>query len=1125
MDKRILLLALLILMSNFLYSQSFNRKNLSAIHDEIIERNKLDSVEVAEYLRQNQVKKVIRLGNGKIAYLKSISPNGTPNYISTYNLESRYTTGVEYLQDSAGLNFPLFGQNMTIGVWDGGQVRGSHNELVGRVQNKNGAPFSDHATHVTGTIAATGNNEQAKGMAPQANIIAYYAFDDDLGPMAIEASNGLILSNHSYGLVLGWSYNSSDKKWEWFGGSGDTDGRFGYYSSKSQAIDNIIYNAPYYTVVWAAGNDRTDIGDGTKPPDGPFDCIGPASVSKNIITVGAITGFKDYIGVNSSVMSDFSSWGPTDDGRIKPDIVADGVDVFSCTAGSDYDYGVMSGTSMATPNVTGSLALVQQFFHQKTDTFLTAAQMKALVVHTARESGQFEGPDVQYGWGVLDVASAVELLDNTNNKDTVLSSLVLNQGDTVSSYFVSNGETPINATIAWTDVPGQPGQPGDVSAKLVNDLDIRITRLSDSTVYFPWRLSNSDFTKAERGDNSKDNVEHITINSSAPTKYKLTVSHKGTLVNGGQRFALVLTYGSMAGDSTYFWVNGSGILRNSHLSNYSGGSSIAGLPDTTYSLVFDRNSGLNDNDTVGIDQNLVVDDFNWNVDKGILFDLGGDTLTIRGTSRFLNKKLTMFNGTVVFRPRNSGDMSFLFKNGGNLSVVVDSKFHHDVISSLNLTELRIEEGTLNFSNDSLTLEKFVIGKSAIVNIEGSIITIAKGLEVESSQLHSYGNIWDMHDAIVNSTGKFDLQYDDFYFTGNSYINSPVSLGDLNLNGNLLFNYTSSVDSLIIQSNSDLSIGLLDTLTVRGAIKVNNDSSIVKIRGGGPGISYLSFTKRNKYCLTNMDIENINVLAGVVLNVDENSTISNSTNVSQGNCNNILFSNFILDGGCTESLIELTNNSSGQYTASRWYVSGGDFTLFDSLDTNAKIIFHKSGIFKIRLEIHNDSITNSYESSVMIQNNKDSRELNIIKNSSGLAANVSSSIYNWYFNGELIPGQQERVIKFPLESGLYNFVIPSDSGCANRVSPEYALLITGNALSLLQEIKVYPNPTIKNTIYILGLERGDLLHLVDINGKLIKSINVRKNRRPFTMELPDLTGTVILNIFRGNVNKQFKIINK
>ncbi len=63
-------------------------------------------------------------------------------------------------------------------------------------------------------------------------------------------------------------------------------------------------------MVWAAGNDRNEVGDGTKNADGPEDSIGPEGVSKNNLTIGAVNGVNDYSGPGDVVMSPFSSWGP-----------------------------------------------------------------------------------------------------------------------------------------------------------------------------------------------------------------------------------------------------------------------------------------------------------------------------------------------------------------------------------------------------------------------------------------------------------------------------------------------------------------------------------------------------------------------------------------------------------------------------------------------------------------------------------------------------------------------------------------------------------------------------------------------------------------------------------------------
>src|SRR5690606_15629273 len=136
----------------------------------------------------------------------------------------------------------------------------------------------------------------------------------------------------------------------------------------SQQIDELAFSKPFYTVVWAAGNDRSDAGDGTKNPDGPEDSIGPEGVPKNNITIGAVCEVRDYRGHEDVIMSSLSSWGPVDDGRVKPDLVGMGVNVFSTALsneGQSDSYTTLSGTSMAAPNATGSLLLLQELYHSR----------------------------------------------------------------------------------------------------------------------------------------------------------------------------------------------------------------------------------------------------------------------------------------------------------------------------------------------------------------------------------------------------------------------------------------------------------------------------------------------------------------------------------------------------------------------------------------------------------------------------------------------------------------------------------------------------------------------------------------------------------------------------------------
>ena len=383
-------------------------KTLSANLDQIYKDYKA-SVEQYALEREILIREVMT--NGSTVSLIRIMPSGIPEYYKSDNFKASQNVGTSKLRPKASLSLNLTGKNFLIGVWDSGSINSEHQELVGRVDIRDNIPFDDHGTHVAGTIGATGINPQAKGMAYEANMFAY-EFNNDNAEMADEAAKGLTVSNHSYGLRTGWDVSSGGTGWQWFGDpavSNVEDYRFGYYdASNSRVWDDIAYNAPYYLIIKSAGNDRTDVGDGTRPPDGPYDCLEPKSVAKNILTIGAVAHLANtYTGPDDVIMSEFSSWGPTDDGRIKPDISAIGVDVFSALAESVTAYGLLSGTSMSAPNTTGSLALLQEYHAQLySGDYMKAATLKGLVIHCANEAGKNPGPDYEFGWGLLAVDKA-----------------------------------------------------------------------------------------------------------------------------------------------------------------------------------------------------------------------------------------------------------------------------------------------------------------------------------------------------------------------------------------------------------------------------------------------------------------------------------------------------------------------------------------------------------------------------------------------------------------------------------------------------------------------------------------------------------------------------------------------
>ena len=495
--------------------------------------------------------------------------NGIPQYYKTDNLSSAKTMSTNKVWPGGVSGLGLTGALDTLGEWDGGGVYTSHQEFGGRVLSSQGS-ISQHSTHVAGTIIASGVHTNAKGMSYQ-GYLKEYDWNSDEAEMASAAASGLRVSNHSYGLITGWDYNDfNDNRWVWFGDSGKSqteDYKFGYYAAQTQEWDNIAYNAPYYLICKSAGNDRgegpsngvsywlyTSLGwrlqNGWRDADGGYlgyDCISGASLSKNVLTVGAVgTSLSGYTGTNSVKMSSYSGWGPVDDGRIKPDLVATGDTVFSTLETATNAYGYLSGTSMATPAVTGSVGLLLGLQHRMHgNTPLLSSTMKGLLIQTADEAGPANGPDYKFGWGQMNTNSAALLMkqDSLDGYGSHIIEQALTNGSHIDLPFSSNGLTAFRSTICWTDPAGTtPAAINDNPAiMLVNDLDLRVIRNVDGAVFYPWRLDPAVPTaNATTGDNNVDNIEVISLASLAKGSYTLRVNHKGTITGGSQNVSILI---------------------------------------------------------------------------------------------------------------------------------------------------------------------------------------------------------------------------------------------------------------------------------------------------------------------------------------------------------------------------------------------------------------------------------------------------------------------------------------------------------------------------------------------------------------------------------------------------------
>lgn len=510
----------------------------------------------------------IKRGNNQVLTLQRADALGQPVYYSTHSSPISLATRTDALYKGGSLGLNLNGSNPAvrnrIALWDGGKARPDHRELTGKIQQNDlltPQAANDHATHMAGIMVGTGIYQNARGMAFGANLRTW-DFSNDLSEISVQAPT-LLISNHAYGPVSGWLLNTSrpgtsnDNKWEWWGTPsvhGELDYRFGFYDEAVSEIDRITHNFPYFLMVRSADNKRTENG----PPDGvkyylkntnnqstitrsrnaAYDIIPGEANAKNVLTVGSAD-----LDSSTFKVSPYSGWGPTDDGRIKPDLLGVGTNVLS-SIGSDVDaYGVLSGTSMASANVSGSLLLLQELYYHRKGIFMLASTLKALALHTADKPAGMTAPSYQYGWGLLNIEKAAQVVINQNGNH-LLTEQVLNQNNSFTLPVVAAGNEPLRVTICWTDPEGLPTTVSNQnvnsrSPKLTNDLDLKIKE--GFNAYQPWTLDPAAPAQvAKVGDNIRDNVEQVYIpNPLKGRTYLVTISHKNLLKNNRQPFSIV----------------------------------------------------------------------------------------------------------------------------------------------------------------------------------------------------------------------------------------------------------------------------------------------------------------------------------------------------------------------------------------------------------------------------------------------------------------------------------------------------------------------------------------------------------------------------------------------------------
>jgi len=539
-------------------------------HDEAVARATKEGLEIGGETKDGRVYELHRYDHDM------------PLYNVTFNRISAQTIATDKARPGGSSPFELTGTNVTVAMWDGGLVLTTHQEFASaRVTDMDSGTIVDHSTMVAGTMAAQGVDSNAQGMAYAAKVLSR-DWNNIIGEMSETVVNNpnVQISNHSYGFVAGWD----NANWfyfvpRWWGDirlSEVEDNHFGWYNTDSKQMDDFCYTAPYHLPVFAAGNDRSEVhyggfwgmmypthgvfdyvsgnwynSDTIRPPDGGtngYDCLTSRSVPKNILTVGAVVDIPGGETNSSQVNLDwYSATGPTDDGRIKPDLVANGQALHTTSAVTNDSYADPSGTSFSSPSVAGSLALLQEL-HERfygTNAPMLASTLKGLALHTADDAGNV-GPDYQNGWGLMNTERAAWAITNNAAWDSMphIKEVSLVDGSMIQFGTLAQTGTPLKVTICWTD-PAGPEQPwalDPTNSTLVNDLDLRVISPDGTVTNFPWILDPlQPSLTATNGDNFRDNVEQVLINEPTNGWYTVSVTHKGSLSNGVQDVSIIVT--------------------------------------------------------------------------------------------------------------------------------------------------------------------------------------------------------------------------------------------------------------------------------------------------------------------------------------------------------------------------------------------------------------------------------------------------------------------------------------------------------------------------------------------------------------------------------------------------------
>ena len=384
-----------------------------------------------------------------------------------------------------------------------------------------------HGTHTVGSMAGNGtrSSNQYKGIS-YASDITFYAAGDDSGSTAIYP--------FPLDTMLQNMYNDGARIQSNSWGSGTTE----YSNALAKKIDKFMRDNNDLLIVVSAGNDGSSLQTVRDP-----------GTAKNCLTVGATQSNRSGsgYGTNVNTIASFSSRGPANDNRTKPDVVAPGTNIVStksslastsCTSsvGEGGYYSTCSGTSMSAPLVAGYVSLIRENFIENLDiSNPTAALLKALIINGAQDIG-YGIPSNHTGWGRVNLTNSLipsypKYFKFIDNKTGFSSS---GQYD-IHTFNVINDTSDFKITLVWTDEESS----SSASKNLVNDLDLVVTSPNGTKYYgnnFVWPYNSSQ--------DRINNVEQLILDSSTGEvengTYSINVS-AFLISNANQDYGLVVS--------------------------------------------------------------------------------------------------------------------------------------------------------------------------------------------------------------------------------------------------------------------------------------------------------------------------------------------------------------------------------------------------------------------------------------------------------------------------------------------------------------------------------------------------------------------------------------------------------